>query len=108
MFTVVVVTLSYHTFFAVILLLRRNNDTINQLNLRNFSASINYKFLLFALRSSYVTSKVLSLFSKFTGVHCGKLRETSLKGYTFKNAEKTLILVSLDYLQWNVSWWTVY
>ena len=38
----------------------------------------------------------------------GKLGETSLKGYTFKNAEKTLILVSLDYLQWNVSWWTVY
>lgn len=108
MFTVVVVTLSYHT---VILLLRGNNNTINQLNLRNFSASVNYKFLLFARRSSrctYVTSKVLSLFSKFTGVYCGKLRETSLKGYTFMNAEKILILVSLDYLQWNVSWWTVY
>lgn len=68
-FSVVVVTLSYHTFFAVIL---------NQLNLRNFSASVNY--LLFALRCSRctdVTSKVLSLFSKFTGIHCGKLGQTS-------------------------------
>jgi len=59
-FSVVMATLLYHQCFAVILLLRRNSDAINQSYLRNFLAYIMKKdinHLALTIHSSFVVPR---------------------------------------------------